>query len=57
MSELETQPHDGPTLVHVINKTILVIVDIQNAITKYQGDFLVNVVPAAAKHLVSELRT
>jgi hypothetical protein len=47
--EPESQSHDGPALVHVVNKTIFVVVHIQRAVTANQGNFRGDVVADAAE--------
>ena len=54
--ELESQTQYRPSLVHVENKVILVVVDIQGSVTKNQRNFRVKVVASASKHLPRKMR-
>src|SRR4030095_16261893 len=56
MLELETYSHDRPALVRVVKKIVLVIVDVQGAITTDQGNLFSDAVAKAPEQLVSELR-
>src|ERR1044072_3040515 len=55
--ELESHAEDGSSLVHVVDKIILVVVDIQNSITKYQSDLRIYVVASTGENLPRKLRT
>src|SRR6185295_9216272 len=55
--ELESHAQDGSSLVHVVDKIILVVVDVQNPVTKYQSDLRIKVVTCAGKYLPRKLRT
>src|ERR1044072_3642813 len=55
--ELESHAQDGSSLVHVVDKIILVVVDVQYSVTKYQSDLRIKVVACAGKHLPRKLRT
>src|SRR4051812_1656468 len=54
--ELESHAQDGASLVHVVDKIILVVVDIQNSVTKYQSKLRIKVVACAGKYLPRKLR-
>src|SRR6476620_2242980 len=55
--EPESHAQDGSSLVHVVDKIILVVVDIQNSVTKYQSDLRIKVVACTAEYLPRKLRT
>ena len=54
--EPESQSDNWPTLVRVVKKIVLVIVDVQGAITTDQGNIFSDAVAKAPEQLVSELR-
>jgi hypothetical protein len=49
MLELESHSNDGPALVHVVDKIILVVVDIQNLVAKQQRNSWIQVVATAGR--------